>query len=374
MDQNFEKSGFQGKISRSEHGISWKDLNPAHDKGRNRFLNLIQELIPPREDWLAARRGVLITAAGLSVVIGSLILGNMSKAQIEDTAIAVFQPRPDTSQIIIPPEQLTTQNSFTKFLMPTTYSSDGKNVIKPIPSVINAENEYTKKQAEQERQTFLAPKGEALLRYANVQQWSSQIDKAINDPRIGIKAEEKENMRKLVSLVIGYESGGNREAISNAKAYGLCQIKDAAAQQAAQYLGIKSYNPWDTETNILLATAYLQNLRRSQPSIAMVLTEYNVGSGIMIGSQRAYLAEKREAYKINPDKLERGYDTFGINGQDHPATWVYDVFYSVTLKELRESPAVQAYLKEHNIDSKEFGQGYYRTVALAAAWHYIKPS
>lgn len=366
MDQNFETSGLQSRqIYRPEHGTSWKDLNPARDRGRNRFPNPIAELLPTKEDWLAARRKILIATGATALLFsGSLYLSVLASSTPVTTPPTEIQPSVTT-------EQPVTQNSFTRFLIPTTYSSDGKNVIKPIPAVINAEVKYINEQADKESQTFLASKGAALLRYANVQKWGPLIDEAVNDPKMGIKEEEKEDMKKLMRLLISIESNGNPKAESNNKAYGLGQIKEEAVRQAAQYLGIKTYDISNPRDNIRLSLAYLQIIRRSHPSMALALTEYNAGPGIMIGSDRTYILSQKEN-NVSVDALDHDFDTLGADGRGHTATWVHEVNDNITFAALRESAEVQAYLKKNNIDASEFGQNYLRMVGLAKAWDYIR--
>ncbi|MBI2085992.1 lytic transglycosylase domain-containing protein [Candidatus Daviesbacteria bacterium] len=368
MDQNFEKSGFQPrKIYQPEHGTSWRDLNPAHDKGKNRLPNFLKELIPAREDLLAARRRLLIaTGAAALLFSGSLFLSVLASPTPITIAPNEIQPPVATT------EQPATQNSFAKFLIPTTYSSDGRNIIKPTAAIINAEVKYTNEQADKESQTFLASKGAALLRYANVQKWSPLIDEAVNDPKIGIKEEEKEDMKKLMKLLISIESNGDPKAESNNKAYGLGQIKEEAAKQTAQYLGIKTYDIFNPRDNIRLSLAYLQIIRRSHPSMALALTEYNAGPGIMIGADRTYILSRQKENNITIDALDHDFDTLGADGRGHTATWVHEVNDNITLAVLRESAEVQAYLKKNNIDANEFGQNYFRMVSLAKAWNYIR--
>lgn len=384
MDQNFEKSGFQPRqIYRPEHGTRWIDLNPAHDRGRKRFSNPIAEFLPTKDTWLAARRAILIAtgAAGL-LFAGSLYLSVLTSPTTVTTPPTEIQPpvtiivpdkQQETPKIIVPvTEQPAAQNSLAKFLIPTTYSSDGKNVIKPTAAVINAEVKYINEQADKESQTFLASQGAALLRYANVQKWGPLIDEAVNDPKIGVKEEEKEDMKKLMKLLISIESNGDPKAESNNKAYGLGQIKEEAAKQAAQYLGIKTYDIFNPKDNIRLSLAYLQIIRRSHPSMALALTEYNAGPGIMIGSDRTYILSRQKENNTSIDALDHDFDTLGADGKGHTATWVHEVNDNITFAALRESAEVQKYLKKKNIDASEFGQNYLRMVGLAKAWDYIR--
>lgn len=102
-------------------------------------------------------------------------------------------------------------------------------------------------------------------------------------PAVSKGAAEYNSPLALRDAIIGRESGGNPNAVSNKGAQGLMQLMPATAQDTAKELGMpydKDRLTKDPEYNKTLGTAYLQKmLDRYDNSEALAVAAYNAGPG-----------------------------------------------------------------------------------------------
>lgn len=127
--------------------------------------------------------------------------------------------------------------------------------------------------------------------WERVEAWAPQI--------LAAAAESKIDPYLLAGLVYA-ESRGQSDAESSADARGLCQLKDATAQEMAQTLGIGGTPPYPPAENLRLGAAYLaKHVARMQNSVDLGLLCYRVGPGraareiARTGSGEAWLDELR---------------------------------------------------------------------------------
>jgi soluble lytic murein transglycosylase len=86
------------------------------------------------------------------------------------------------------------------------------------------------------------------------------------------------------------ESAFNPSATSWVGAAGLMQLMPATAKGEADALGIKSYNLYSSDQNIILGTAHIARLLKSFGNTEQAVAAYNGGSG----SARRWLAGREK--------------------------------------------------------------------------------
>ncbi len=85
---------------------------------------------------------------------------------------------------------------------------------------------------------------------------------------------------KLVSAVIRAESGGDRRAVSPAKAKGLMQITPIAQKEVMKKTGLGDGDLFDPDYNIAVGTAYLRLMMETfDGNRWLAIAAYNAGPG-----------------------------------------------------------------------------------------------
>ncbi len=95
--------------------------------------------------------------------------------------------------------------------------------------------------------------------------------------------------RSLVFGLIKTESGFDANAKSSAGALGLMQLTPSTAEFMSRKLGMKEYDLFDADTNVLFGCCYLWYLSRRFSDISTILAAYNAGEG----NVSAWLKDKK---------------------------------------------------------------------------------
>lgn len=94
------------------------------------------------------------------------------------------------------------------------------------------------------------------------------------------RVEIDNDLKPLVTAVIGQESAGNPNAVSSKGAVGLMQIMPATAKEIAKELGVENYDLRDPATNQQFGSHYLKKLLvMFDYDVSLALAAYNAGPG-----------------------------------------------------------------------------------------------
>lgn len=110
-----------------------------------------------------------------------------------------------------------------------------------------------------------------LADWQRVESWAAEISAAASESGID---------PYLLGGLVYSESRGKPDAVSSAAARGLCQLKDATAEEMAAELGVGGGPPYPPAVNLRLGAAYLaKHIERMQGSVELGLLCYRVGPG-----------------------------------------------------------------------------------------------
>lgn len=92
---------------------------------------------------------------------------------------------------------------------------------------------------------------------------------------------DKDFFSKLIDSVICAESAGDPLAVSHKGAQGLMQLMPSTAKEVMEELGMDSstYDPFDSELNKKLGSAYLKKMIGLFGDTKLALAAYNAGPG-----------------------------------------------------------------------------------------------
>ena len=130
-------------------------------------------------------------------------------------------------------------------------------------------------------------------RIKNTIRWEKLVGECVGDLKgRGLALEPV--VEKIILPLIFVESGGDPQADSGV-AFGLCQLRNEAALDAAKTLGVKfaleelPQKLKDPRMNITYGLIHLNNLYWSYPEPGLAIWAYHLGAGNMINALRTYL-------------------------------------------------------------------------------------
>lgn len=126
-------------------------------------------------------------------------------------------------------------------------------------------------------------------------------------PQILVAARLSQLDPFLLAGLVYAESRGRADAVSSVGARGLCQLKDATAEEMADKLGISGDAPFPPEKNLILGAAYLSlQIARMGGDVDLGLLCYRLGPGRVAreldaaGGAEAWLTKLRATSEASP--------------------------------------------------------------------------
>jgi len=121
---------------------------------------------------------------------------------------------------------------------------------------------------------------------------------------------ESDSFRRLVRAVISVESAFNPQAESPVGACGLMQLMPATGREWWAKLKIKEpYDPFDTEQNVKIGSAYLAHLLNMFETTELALAAYNWGMGNVKKLLEKYPGQTWDYYQLHVPEETANYVT-----------------------------------------------------------------